>query len=176
MWVTTTGSRSVTWSIPIYCLPCLKLPKGPSKWSILCPVTSCWITTTLPAPGNCTGWWLKRVRPASGWIINPAPNYARGEVGQNRSGACQNLRQRPTSGIPSISFGYSLWCYFNQQEVLLQRDEFLLVSYNQKLILSIWTGWTWSFSAPGLLDELDQPVEEVHGFSTSRLNGACWCF
>lgn len=78
---------------------------------------------------------LKRGTPRFRVNYNPALNYARGEVGHKTGPeyvkTYAKANERDTiylySGIP-----YDV--IFNQQEVLLQRDEFLLVSYNQKLI------------------------------------------
>jgi GH15 family glucan-1,4-alpha-glucosidase len=78
---------------------------------------------------------LKRGTPRFRVNYNPALNYARGEVGHKTGPeyvkTYAKANERDTiylySGIP-----YDV--IFNQQEVLLLRDEFLLVSYNQKLI------------------------------------------
>ena len=78
---------------------------------------------------------LKRGTPRFRVNYNPALNYARGEVGHKTGPeyvkTYAKANERDTiylySGIP-----YDV--IFNQEEVLLQRDEFLLVSYNQKLI------------------------------------------
>ena len=78
---------------------------------------------------------LKRGTPRFRVNYNPALNYARGEVGHKTGPeyvkTYAKANERDTiylySGIP-----YDV--IFNQQEVLLQRDEFLLLSYNQKLI------------------------------------------
>ena len=78
---------------------------------------------------------LKRGTPRFRVNYNPALNYARGEVG-HKTGP-EYVKTYAKANERDTIYLYSGNPYdviFNQQEVLLQRDEFLLVSYNQKLI------------------------------------------
>lgn len=78
---------------------------------------------------------LKHGTPRFRINYDPALNYARGEVG-HKAGP-EYVKTYSKQNERDTIYLYSSISYtdiFNQEEVILQKDEFILLSYNQKLI------------------------------------------